>query len=133
MVFNIGSQTGGVVNNNARDQYVYGDQHGQVLGPEAARRAVDQLRSALLHGPLGPAAKETAAARVDDIAAEVAKDEPDKSRVADTLRKLAGVLVSAGPVVTAARDVAAPLSALVSWLGAHGSAAASVLGGLVAG
>jgi hypothetical protein len=131
VVFNIGSQTGGVINNVGQDQHVHGDQHGEVVSLEAARQAVDRLRTAVRDAPLDPVAKAAASAHVEEVAAEVSQDDPDRSRVAGPLRRLAGVLVSAGPVVTAARDVAAPLSALVTWLGAHGAAVASVLGGLI--
>ncbi len=60
MTFNIGNQSGGVINNVAGDQHITGGQHGTLVSTEDARRAVGELRRAVTAAGLGEA---TAAAR----------------------------------------------------------------------
>src|SRR5687768_10800325 len=113
MTFNIGSQTGGVFNNVHGDQHVHGGQHGLIISDEAARVAVRQLRTALLGAPLGASACTTVLGHLDEIEAEVRKNEPNKPVVATILGRVTHILVSAGTLAASARDIVQPISALV--------------------
>ena len=129
MTFHIGSQHGGVVNNVGGDQHVHGDQRGQLVSDAEARRAVQDLMAAVRAAPLDSRSRQAAASALDDVAAELAQDAPDRSRVAEVLSRVTRVLGAAGPVVSAAAGVVGPLGTLVTWLGGQGAG----LGRLVAG
>jgi hypothetical protein len=120
MTFNIGSQTGGVINNVAGDQRITGGQHGTVVGVDAARQAVIDLRTALAEAELEPPAVTQAEAELGALEAELGADRPDPAVVAGPLERLTRLLVAAGPVASAAVPLLPPLKTLAMWLGAAG-------------
>ncbi|MBA3528170.1 MAG: hypothetical protein H0T91_02435 [Propionibacteriaceae bacterium] len=120
MTFNIGSQTGGVVNNVAGDQLIGGNQQGILVTSAQARQAVLDLRSALGAVPLDEHTASQARARVDEIDAEVKASQPDRSKVAGSLERLTRMLVAAGSLTTAGGALLGPLQSLASWLGSLG-------------
>lgn len=120
MTFNIGSQTGGVVNNVAGDQLIGGNQQGILVTSAQARQAVLDLRSALAAVPLDDHTASQARARVDEIDAEVKAAQPDRSKVAGSLERLTRTLVAAGSLTTAGGALLGPLQSLASWLGSLG-------------
>jgi hypothetical protein len=120
MTFNIGSQTGGIINNVAGDQRITGGQHGTVVTTEAAQRAVQELRDGLAATALdGPTATE-ARTRVDEIDTALRAPQPDRSRVAAALERLTRLLAAAGSLATAGVALIAPLHTLAGWLGTLG-------------
>jgi hypothetical protein len=128
VVFNIGSQQGGVVNNVTGDQQVYGGQHPTVAlhqmdGPALlAQLAQDLRRCALPDNVRGQAQTE-----IDAADAEIAKPQPDKRAVAERLTRLAQVLSSAGALAAAGTALGGTLGALAGWLGSLGEPIRQVL------
>jgi heme O synthase-like polyprenyltransferase len=120
MTFNIGNQTAGVVNNVAGDQRITGGQQGTVVTTDAARQALQSLRAAVASAPLDPgtsAAAETCVTEIDD---EMRRTEPARPRVADGLRRLTEILLSAGSLASAGVALTGPIRILASWLGGLG-------------
>jgi hypothetical protein len=120
MTFHIGSQTGGIINNVARDQRVTGGQHGTVVTTEAALRAVHELREALGAAALDARTSTEARARVGEIDTELRTPQPDRSRVAGCLERLTRLLAAAGSFATAGVVLVGPLQTLARWLGTLG-------------
>lgn len=120
MTFNIGSQTGGIINNVAGDQRITGGQQGTVVTTDAALRAVQALRDGLaataLDRPTGAKARE----RVEEIDSELRAPQPDRPRVASALERLTRLLAGAGALATAGVGLIAPLQTLAGWLGTLG-------------
>jgi len=136
MTFNIGNQTGGIINNVAGDQRIAGGQHGTVVTTEAALRAVQQLRDGLattevtteatteaatnaatgLDGQTAAEARE----RVDEIDTELRAPQPDRPRIAAVLERLTRVLAAAGSLAAAGAALIGPLRTLAGWLGTLG-------------
>jgi hypothetical protein len=120
VTFNIGSQTGGVINNVGRDQQITGGQQGIVVPTEAARQAVRDLIAGLNASPLDATTAQQARNNAEEIGAELGKDEPDRPRVANALERLTRLLTSAGSLATAGAALVGPLQTLASWLGELG-------------
>jgi hypothetical protein len=116
MVFNIGSQTGGVINNVEGDQHIRGGQQGQIMSTEALRHAVRDLRAAIDAGEFDAATYESLSTHVEEIEREVRHEEPDRARVAGPLQKISETIVAAGAIA----NLAGPVQAIVSWLGTLG-------------
>jgi hypothetical protein len=120
MTFNIGNQSGGVINNIAGDQHITGGQQGVVVAPEAARQAVRDLIAAMDASSLNDATARKARSYVDEIDAELATADPDRPEVASRLERLTRLLMSAGALATAGSALVAPLQTLAGWLGTLG-------------
>lgn len=127
MTFNIGNQTGGVVNNVAGNQTVNGGQQGTAVSTGAAQEAAELLRTLVQTSVPGVGESETAELQrdVDAIAGEMKKPEPDKAQVEGRLSKVTQVLKGAGALVGAGAALIAPITAIANWLGPIG---ASILG-----
>jgi hypothetical protein len=121
------SQHAGIINNNDRDQVIYGGQYGTAGTSEDARRAVRDLRDALADAALDNATAAQARAQLAEIDAAVHAPEPDKRRAAGPLKRLVELLADAGSLATAGTALIGPLQALAGWLGAHGAAVLSLL------
>lgn len=119
MTFNINSQQAGVINNVGRDQHISGGQQGQ-LSVAQARDAVQELRHGLTATALEQASATEAGALVDELEADLAAPEPDRSRVAGTLERLTRLLTATGSLVTAGAVLVGPLQAIATWLGTLG-------------
>lgn len=120
MTFNIGSQSGGVINNVAGDQHITGQQYGTLVTAEDARRALGDVRHAVTAAGLDQAAAAAAHAQVAEMDETLRAERPDKSRFARALERLTRLLSAAGSLVTSGAALLGPLHALAGWLGALG-------------
>jgi hypothetical protein len=120
MTFNIGSQSGGVINNVARDQHIAGPQHGTLVTTEDARRALGELRHALTTAGLDQATAAGAQPCVAEMDGALRAERPDKHRFAGALERLTRLLGAAGSLASAGAALLGPLHALAGWLGALG-------------
>ena len=120
MTFNIGSQSGGVVNNVAGDQHISGPQHGTLDTTEDARRALGELRRGVTTAGLGEATATDAHAHVAEMDAALQDGQPDRPRFARALERLTRLLAAAGSLATSGAALLGPLHALAGWLGALG-------------
>lgn len=127
MSFNISNQTGGVINNVAGNQQIYGDQRGQAIGPNTVREAVRKLRSAVDDAGLDPATSAAVSAGLGEIESEVQAREPDRSRVGEALEKVTGLLTSAGAIAVAGQALIGPIQAVATWVGSWGPAVAHLM------
>src|SRR5436305_85819 len=120
MAFNIGIQSGGVINNVPEDQHITGQQHGTLVTTADARRARGDLRGAVTHAGLG---RDAAAGAHDDVAemdAALQAGQPDKPRFARALERLTRLLAAAGSLASSGAALLGPLHALAGWLGTLG-------------
>jgi hypothetical protein len=120
MTFNIGSQSGGVINNVAGDQRISGQQYGTLGTTEDARRAVGELRQAVTTAGLDRATAAAADAQVAEMNETLRAERPDKPRFAGALERLTRLLSAAGSLATSGAALLGPLHALAGWLGALG-------------
>ncbi|KAB1984172.1 hypothetical protein [Streptomyces triticiradicis] len=121
MVFNIGNQQGGVVNNVAGDQTVHDGQSAVfTAGGQEVRGLVRELRASIERTALPPAIEPEVRAELDSLDEEVARPEPDRKAVAGRLGRITRLLSSAGALATAGTRLIGPLGALAGWLGALG-------------
>jgi hypothetical protein len=120
MTFNIGSQSGGVINNVAGDQHITGQQYGTLVSTEDARRALGELRRAVTATGLGGDTAVDADAHVAEMDAALQAGQPDKPRFARALERLTRLLSAAGSLATSGAALLGPLHALAGWLGALG-------------
>jgi len=120
MTFNIGSQSGGVINNVAGDQHITGQQYGTLVTTEDARRALGDLRHAVTAAGLDQATAGAAHTQVAEMDETLRAERPDKSRFARALERLTRLLGAAGSLATSGAALLGPLHALAGWLGAIG-------------
>lgn len=120
MTFNIGSQTGGVINNIAGDQRISGSQQGVLVTADDARKALGSLRQAVASAGLDETTAAQAHAHLTELDTTMRAARPDRSRFARALERLTRLLAAAGPLATAGAALAGPLQALAVWLGALG-------------
>lgn len=121
MVFNIGSQQGGVFNNVAGNQHVSGGQHaGAPLEISDVRDLLHQLQNNLHRSSLPATTSRRAQAEIDAALAASTEQQPDKGKIAGHLTRLAGLLSAAGALATAGTALGAPLAVLAGWLGGLG-------------
>ncbi len=120
MTFNIGSQSGGVINNVAGDQSITGQQYGTLVTTEDARRALGELRHAVTTAGLGEGSAADAHAHVAEMDATLQADQPDRPRFARALERLTRLLSAAGSLATSGAALLGPLHALAGWLGTLG-------------
>jgi hypothetical protein len=117
MTFNIGSQSGGVVNNVAGNQYVAGGQQGRLVTREAAERALLDVRDALRAMPLDRGTADQARDELHELDRAVQGAEPDRPRAARSLERLTRLLLAAGSLASAGGTVVTSLQTLAGWLG----------------
>ena len=127
MTFNIGSQSGGVINNVAGDQHITGQQYGTLVTAEDARRALGDVRHAVTAAGLDQAAAAAAHTDVAEMDETLRAERPDKSRFARALERLTRLLSAAGSLVTSGAALLGPLHALAGWLGALGGPVLALL------
>jgi hypothetical protein len=120
MTFNIGSQSGGVINNVAGDQHITGQQYGTLVTTEDARQALGELRLGVTTAGLAGHTAADAHAQVAEMDAALRPGQPDKPRFARALERLTRLLAAAGSLATSGAALLAPLHALAGWLGALG-------------
>ena len=132
MTFNIGSQSGGVVNNVGGNQRVEGGQHGVQVSREDAASAAATLRELLARTDLSALSDEDRASVHEDATAisdEMASPEPSPDKVVGRLERLTSILSAGGARAGAGAALLGPLTSIASWIGPLG---ASVLGVLAA-
>ena len=127
MTFNIGSQSGGVINNVAGDQHITGQQYGTLVTAEDARRALGDVRHAVTAAGLDQATAAAAHTQVAEMDETLRAERPDKSRFAGALERLTRLLSAAGSLVTSGAALLGPLHALAGWLGALGGPVLALL------
>jgi hypothetical protein len=120
MTFNIGNQTGGVINNVAGDQHISGGQQGTLVTVEDARRTLAALRQAVAAAGLDKATEAGAHTEIAEMDQAIGAERPDRHRFARALERLTRLLTAAGSLATGGAALVAPLHALASWLGAIG-------------
>jgi hypothetical protein len=120
MTFNIGSQSGGVINNVAGDQHITGPQQGTVVTTEDAHRALGELRHAVTAAGLDRGTAAGADAQVAEMDEALRTGRPDKPRFAGALERLTRLLAAAGSLASGGAALIGPLHALAGWLGALG-------------
>ncbi|PBC67521.1 hypothetical protein BX265_8130 [Streptomyces sp. TLI_235] len=129
MVFNIGNQQGGVVNNVAGDQTVHGGLSGHLTADgQDVRALVGELRSAVDRAQLPPAVAPEVRSELESLDAEVARPDPDREAVAGRLTRITRLLTSVGALVSAGTGLIRPISALAGWLGTLGLPILQALG-----
>jgi hypothetical protein len=96
MTFNIGNQTGGVINNVAGDQHISGGQQGVLITTEDARRALAVLRRAVAAAGLDHATEAGADAELSEMDDTIRAERPDRHRFAQALERLTRLLAAAG-------------------------------------
>ncbi|MFF8772998.1 hypothetical protein [Kitasatospora sp. NPDC015120] len=130
MVFNIGSQQGGVVNNVAGNQVVHGGQSGHLTADgQDVRELLGELRAAVERAPLPGAVAPEVRSELDALDTEAARPEPDREEVASRLGRVTRLLSSAGALVAAGTGLIGPISALAGWLGTLGGPILRAIGG----
>ncbi|MER7756145.1 hypothetical protein [Kitasatospora sp. NPDC097643] len=130
MVFNIGSQQAGVINNVAQDQHVHDGQSGAIsVGAPELTELLGTLREAVGREQLPPAVAPQVAAELDAVGQEAAQPEPDREVVADRVTRVTRLLREAGAAVTAGTSLFAALSGVAGWLGTLGQPILHLLGG----
>lgn len=120
MTFNIHNQQANVINQAAGNQYITGGQHVTTTTLTAARDAVVALRHAVATVPLNHTDASSARLWVDEIHAELHRDQPSAPVVETRLQRLTLLLKSAGALVAAGAPLLAPLQTLAGWLGQLG-------------
>ncbi len=115
MTFHIGSQNANLINNVVHDQWNQVTVRDvDVLGE------MQQLRQALEISRLDPGVASQARAHLAEAESEMTQGAPSKPAVAQRLKQLTQVLVSAGGLATAGGALLGPLGALAGWLGGLG-------------
>lgn len=130
MSFNIGSQSGGVINNVAGDQRIEGGQHGVQVSREDAASAAATLRELLARTDLKALTDEERATVHEDAGAitdEMASPEPSPDKVVGRLKRITSILSATGALAGAGAALIGPLSAIASWLGPLGASVLSML------
>ncbi len=120
MTFNIGSQTGGVINNIQGDQHITGGQHGKLVTAEEVRQALGNLRRAVAEAGLDERTTATAHAQLTEMDAAMRAARPDRPRFAQALERLTRLFVAAGSLSSAGAALIGPVQALAQWLGGLG-------------
>ncbi|MFC5668109.1 hypothetical protein ACFP3U_34730 [Kitasatospora misakiensis] len=121
MVFNIGNQQAGVVNNVAHDQHIHDGQSGQVVVDRMELHGlVDDLRQAVAGAQLPATVQPEVRTELAAIEQEAAQPEPDKDAMADRLSRITRLVGSAGAAITAGTGLFGAVSALAGWLGTAG-------------
>jgi hypothetical protein len=127
VTFNIGNQSGGVINNVAGDQHITGGQYGTLVSTEDARRALADLRRAVDGAGLDEATATRAHAEAAEMGEALRAERPDRPRFAGALERLTRLLSSAGSLASAGMALLGPLHALAGWLGALGAPIVALL------
>jgi hypothetical protein len=128
MVFNIGNQSGGVVNNVAGNQYISHGQHG--IGTLAeARSAARALRITVDDIALPDPARDWVRNDAREVERALDSDEPDRGQVARQLERITDLLSRSGALAAAGAGLVGPLTILGQWLGAAGAPLLQILGG----
>lgn len=130
MSFNIGSQTGGVINNVAGDQYVSGRQSGVAVSLSDAQTAAQALQTALATADLSELSADQRTQLTTDadaIVAEVHASDPPQESIRDRLARITSILRDAGALAGAAAAIVGPVTALAQWLGPLGASVLALL------
>lgn len=125
MGFNINNQTGGVVNNVEGNQYIRGDQRGQMVQLGAVREAFQELEHGVTSIGLDDNKLAAISVYLKEINAEISRGHPEPEKVADPLTKITKIASAAGALAS----LAGPIQNLMAWLGPLGQPIAKLLTG----
>ncbi|MBV6697835.1 hypothetical protein [Kitasatospora aureofaciens] len=121
MVFNIGSQQAGAINNVAGNQSIHGGQSGRfTVGAQELSGLVGDLRTAVEAEPLPESVAPQVRAELDAMEREADRPEPDKAAVADRLSRVTRLLGATGAALKVGTGLFGAVSALAGWLGSAG-------------
>jgi hypothetical protein len=125
--FNIGQQNGGVINNVAGDQTIYGGQTGTIVSVQEALAAVGQVRRELDGCALAPDTRAAATRELHGMEQDLRQPSPDKATIGESLTRLTKLLVTTGALATGTTSLLSALSGLATWLGHFGTTALRLL------
>ncbi|MGW2250417.1 hypothetical protein ACWCXH_09480 [Kitasatospora sp. NPDC001660] len=129
MVFNVGNQQAGTINNVGRDQTIHDGQSGRLtVGAQELRGLVGQLRTAVEAQPPPPSVAPQVEAELDALDREAAAPEPDRAAVADRLSRITRLLGATGAALRAGTGLFGAVAALAGWLGAAGQPVLHAIG-----
>jgi hypothetical protein len=123
--FNINNQTGGVVNNVEGNQYIRGNQRGQLVQLDTVREAFQELEHGVASIGLEDSKLAAMSVYLRDINAEISRGHPEPKRVVDPLRKITEIASAAGALAS----LAGPIQSFMAWLGPLGQPIAKLLTG----
>lgn len=132
MTFNIGSQSGGIINNVGGDQNVEGGQQGVQITHADARAALDALRAGIGATDLGratPLEVEEIGHGLDVVDHELAEASPDPATIVDRLERVTRILTRTGALAASGAALVGPLTTLGQWLGPLGASLLRMLPG----
>lgn len=129
MVFNIGNQQGGVVNNVAGDQ-TYNQQRpiSYTAAPQSIRDSFLNLRGELSRAGIPPHVRAAIDEDVQALDRESARPEPDTATLANYATRVTRALSSTGALAAAGSSLVTALGTLASSLGPLGQPILHMIG-----
>jgi hypothetical protein len=122
MTFNIGSQSGGVINNVGGNQIVSGSLSGiSHVTLAQARDAAQGLQSLLGSADLPPPIRQELDGALAEVNRELALPQPDQPLVVHRLTRIVQRVVSAGSLIGSTKEIVGSLTTLAEWLGPAGA------------
>ena len=126
-MFTIGSQDAATINNVAGDMtYVHAP--GSSITVHQARHEVDLLRRFLDAHHMPQDVHPAASAELQLLHDQLGRPQPDRRRMADSLRRFTELLQDVGVLASAGAALSRPIESIARWLGAAGVPILSVLG-----
>jgi hypothetical protein len=131
MTFNIANQHGGLINNVGGDQVVSGSQSGVgYVTLVEARNAAEVLQSLLRSADLPAPVRDELDRDLLEVNLELAKPQPDQSKVAHRLTDIVHHIIDAGSLIGATVEIVGTVNTLAQWLGPAGSHLLAILSGV---
>lgn len=126
-VFAIGSQHAKTITNVAGDMtYVHAP--GSEVTVHGPRDEVDLLDRFLTAQPLPRDVRRAAALELQTLRRQLGTPQPDRGRMAGSLRRFTELLHDAGALTSAGAALVGPIGSLARWLGAAGVPILAMLG-----
>jgi hypothetical protein len=125
--FNIGSQNAASIQNIGGDAVINGGVHASATQNIDLRGAITRVQEEAAAVPLEPPARATVDCALNAAAAEAARQEPDRGRVAELLGTATRALHSAGALGAGAATLVDAVRQAATMLGPVGHAAVALL------
>jgi len=125
--FNIGAQNAASIQNIGGDAVINGGVHAVATQHIDLRGAITRVQAEAATVPLEPAARATVDCALNAAAAEAARPEPDRGRVAELLGTATRALHSAGALGAGAATLVDAVRQVATMLGPVGHAAVALL------
>jgi len=122
----VGSQNAQIIN-NADTQVIHGGQHAGGA-PPAVLGAFQQVQRLLETLPVDASTAARSRQELQDVDRQLRAPEPDRSAVDRSLSRFLEGLTRVTSAGTVLAGLAAPLSTVAAWIGAHGGLLAGALG-----